>query len=89
MQIKNDTATSILINNAPLDENKEYTIALLDYVANGGDDAVMLRGIPQANKGYRFRDIILKYMEDQQKQGKKISAQVQQRVTYAVCQKIL
>ncbi len=83
MQIRNNVATSILINSAPLDENKTYTVALLDYVANGGDDAAMLRGIAQENNGYLFRDAILQYMINQQQQGNKISSQINNRITNA------
>lgn len=83
MQIKNKLASNILINKSPLEESKTYTIALLDYVANGGDDAAMLRGIPQLNNGCLFREAILHYMVQQQQLGNKISAQIQNRITNA------
>lgn len=42
-QIKNKQAVNIRIAGTPLDMNRNYTMAILDYVANGGDDAVMLK----------------------------------------------
>ena len=77
------TAINILINGVPIDETAVYTIALVDYVANGGDDCNMLRPIPQINKGYILRDAILEYLTDINKQGKKISSKIENRVSNA------
>ena len=61
MQIQNKKAVNISINGAPLDNGKDYKIALGDYTANGGDDAAMLKGLPQLNKGYLMRDAFIDY----------------------------
>lgn len=76
-------AVNVLINGKPIDENATYTIAVADYVANGGDDCVMLKTVPQINNGYLFRDAVLEYMTDMNKQGKKIVATIENRVTNA------
>ncbi|GAC1586088.1 MAG: hypothetical protein NVS3B19_04330 [Ginsengibacter sp.] len=78
--ISNKKATNVKINGNVLDENKNYIVALLDYVANGGDDASMLRNTPQNNMGYIYRDAILEYMADMTKNGKLISSQIENRV---------
>lgn len=39
-QIKDKTAVNVLINGQPLNETADYTVAMVDYVANGGDDCV-------------------------------------------------
>ena len=83
MTIKNKVATNVLINGQPLDPNQKYTMALLDYVANGGDDASMLRTVPQINHGFIYRDAILEYMIESNKAGKKISSQLENRITNA------
>ena len=82
-QIKNKEAINIVVGGTPMDENKEYTIALLDYVANGGDDCNMLRPIPQQNNGYLFRDAVLQYFARFQQQGKQITASIEKRVSHA------
>lgn len=82
-QIKNKMAVHIIINGLPIDETATYTIALTDYVANGGDDCNMLRPIPQINNGYLFRDAIIEYFTDINKQGKKITSKIENRVSYA------
>ena len=82
-QIKNKSAINISIARNALDENKEYTIALLDYVANGGDDCEMLKTIPQQNNGYLFRDAVIDYFTKLNSEGKKITASIEKRVTNA------
>lgn len=77
------TATNILVNATPLNENATYTIAVADYVANGGDDAVMLKQLPQINNGYLFRDAVIEYFTDINNKGKKIEAKLENRVTNA------
>ncbi|MFN5135611.1 MAG: 5'-nucleotidase C-terminal domain-containing protein [Chitinophagaceae bacterium] len=77
MQIKNKKAINVLINGEPLDVNKEYKIAVGDYTANGGDDAAMLKGLPQINNGYLLRDALIDYV----KTNKTINVQLQKRVT--------
>jgi hypothetical protein len=43
----------------------------------------MLRPVPQINNGYLFRDAVLEYFNAIQKQGKKISSKIENRVSYA------
>lgn len=82
-QVKNKKAVNILIGGAPVDLNNYYTIATLDYVANGGDDCNMLKPITQKNNGFLFRDAVLEYFSSINKQGKKITASIENRVTNA------
>ena len=83
MQIKDAKAIDVKINGVPLDVAATYTIALPDYVAGGGDDAAMLRNTPQLNNGYIFRDEIIAYLSGLNKQGIKITATTENRVSYA------
>ena len=83
MQIKDKKAINVKIGGAPLKESSVYTIANNDYVANGGDDCVMLKSIPQVNNGYIFRDAIFDYLVKLKSQGKKISAKTENRVSNA------
>jgi 2',3'-cyclic-nucleotide 2'-phosphodiesterase (5'-nucleotidase family) len=78
MQIQNKKAVNILINNEPIEQNKEYRIAIGDYTANGGDDAFMLKGLPQINNGYIMRDALIDYAA----MLKTIKIELQKRVSY-------
>ena len=80
-QIKDKKAINVLINGKPVDETAMYTIATLDYVANGGDDCVMLRNIPQINDGFLFRDAVIEYFGSFTTQGKKINSKIENRIT--------
>lgn len=83
MQIRDKKAVNVLVNGQPLDPTKTYTIANSDYVANGGDDAAMLKAVPQQNRGYLLRDALFDYIQALKAQGKNISANVENRVTNA------
>ncbi len=83
MQIKNKKAENVKIGGKPLDPNITYTIANSDFVANGGDNADMLRKIPQQTNGYLMRDALFDYIAKLKSQGKNITANVENRVSNA------
>jgi len=82
-QIKNKKAANVVIGGKALNVDTEYTIALVDYIANGGDNCDMLRNIPQQNNGYIFRDAVIQYFSSMQQQGKQITGSIENRVTNA------
>ena len=83
MSIKDKKAIHVLIDHKPLDENATYMVANSDYIANGGDDCEMLRGIPQINKAYLYRDALIEYIISMSKQGKTIDSKTDNRIVYA------
>jgi 2',3'-cyclic-nucleotide 2'-phosphodiesterase (5'-nucleotidase family) len=83
MQIKDKKAVNVMIGGKPINESATYTIANNDYVANGGDDCVMLKPIPQVSNGYLFRDAVIDYFTQYTREGKKISVKIENRVTNA------
>ncbi|MDE3252009.1 MAG: 5'-nucleotidase C-terminal domain-containing protein [Bacteroidota bacterium] len=80
LHIKNKKAIDITIQGKPLEPEYIYTIANSDYVANGGSDCAMLRGIPQISKGYLFRDALLEFVTEMTKQGKPVDFSIENRV---------
>jgi len=83
MQIKDKKAVNVMIGGKPLDPDATYTTVNSDFVANGGDNADMLRTIPQISNGYLMRDAIFDYIKKLKAQGKGISANIENRVTNA------
>jgi 2',3'-cyclic-nucleotide 2'-phosphodiesterase (5'-nucleotidase family) len=83
MQIKDKKAINIMIGGKPLEANAEYVIANSDFIANGGDNADMLRNIKQITNGYLMRDALFDYISKQKTEGKNISAAIENRVTNA------
>jgi 2',3'-cyclic-nucleotide 2'-phosphodiesterase (5'-nucleotidase family) len=83
MEIENKKAVRVFIGNKLLDPTAEYMIANSDFVANGGDNADMLRAIPQMSKGYLVRDAIFDYIKKLKTERKNISAKKEKRVVHA------
>jgi 2',3'-cyclic-nucleotide 2'-phosphodiesterase (5'-nucleotidase family) len=80
MQIKNKMAINVMIKGKPLDSSSIYTMATLDYIASGGEDAEMLRSIPRENTGFVFRDGIIEYLSTLYRQGIAVSSKNENRV---------
>ena len=83
MQIKDNKAINVMVGGKPLDPKAIYTVANSDFIANGGDNADMLRNVPQITNGYLMRDAIFDYIKKLKSQGKNISANIENRVTNA------
>jgi 2',3'-cyclic-nucleotide 2'-phosphodiesterase (5'-nucleotidase family) len=83
MEIKNRKAVNIMIGGKPLNPSTIYITANSDFVANGGDDAAMLRTIPQQNIGYLMRDALFDYIKLLKSKGKNIQPTTEIRVTNA------
>lgn len=79
--IQNKQAVDIRIGDAPLQLDKQYTVALSDYIANGGDDCSMLTSLKQVNKGYLQRDALIDYVKSLTAAGKKVEAPSGKRVS--------
>ena len=82
MRINNRKATDIWIDKKPLKEDADYIIANTDYVANGGDDCIMLKNIPKQNIGYLLRDALIEYILLFTQQSKPIEAKMDNRIVY-------
>jgi len=83
MQVKDKKAVNVVIGGKALDPAKTYTIANSDFLGNGGDNAEMLRAIPQQNIGYLMRDAIFDYINKLKSSGQNIKANGEIRVTNA------
>jgi 2',3'-cyclic-nucleotide 2'-phosphodiesterase (5'-nucleotidase family) len=81
--IKDKTATNVLINGEPLDNQKQYFVANTDYIVNGGDNVEILKTIPQNNKGYLIRDALIEYFSSFKAKGQSITSRLENRITNA------
>lgn len=82
-EIKNHEAVNITINNLPLDITKTYKALTSDYLANGGDSFDFLVGIPRENVNLKLRDALIQYLRVTNKEGKKISVNLDGRIIHA------
>jgi 2',3'-cyclic-nucleotide 2'-phosphodiesterase (5'-nucleotidase family) len=81
-KIDNKKAVAVHIAGQPIVADAYYHIALVDYIANGGDECEMLKAIPQINNGYLFRDAVIDYLMMKNRNGEKISASIQNRISH-------
>ena len=71
---------SLLINGAVVDENKEYYIAVNDFMANGGDGYEVLSQGEQIHTGSLVRDALTEHFLYMQSQGKSVTAKIERRI---------
>jgi 2',3'-cyclic-nucleotide 2'-phosphodiesterase (5'-nucleotidase family) len=81
MQLDNNTATNILINNEKVDTERIYRIATSDYLANGNDGMTSLRkSLKKENTYLRVRDLLINYIQQETQLGKSIHPTLDQRI---------
>ena len=83
MRIKNKKAVEVLIGSEPLDPQKKYWIVNSDFVASGGDNASMLKVLPQVSNGYLVRDALFDYIQTFTRAGQPILVNAEKRVVHA------
>lgn len=79
--INNDQPENVTIHGKPLEENKIYTIALSDFIADGGDKCFFFKDKKRDLLGKLFRDALIEGVQDLQVEGKQVDAEVEGRVT--------
>ncbi|WP_084165668.1 5'-nucleotidase C-terminal domain-containing protein [Dyadobacter crusticola] len=82
MKIKDGKAMDIEIAGQPFDQNKTYVLVTYDYLADGGDELDFLKKVVERRDiGTKVRDALLDYINELTRQGKKINAQLDGRIT--------
>jgi hypothetical protein len=81
--IRNKKAVDIFIRDRPLQPVAQYWILNSDFVASGGDNAEMLKSLPQLSTGYLARKALLDYVALQTRQQGFVGVQLEKRVTHA------
>lgn len=74
-------AGGISVNGEPLEGDREYAIAISDYLADGGDKMYFLANYQRIDLGVLVRDAIIEYFEDVQASGDTVTARLDGRVT--------
>ncbi len=63
-KIFNGKAYDIKINDIPIERKKNYTVATLDFLANGGSGYTLLKKIGYENTGTLVRDVLMNYISN-------------------------
>ena len=78
--ISNKKMISSQISGLPIDQNRIYKVATLDYVATGGDNMKVLIPLPRSQTSLIFRDVLIDYLKEATAAGKPITASVEGRI---------
>ena len=81
LKIDNHRVTELLINGEPVDEERTYHIATIDFLLQGGDRMTMLKdnmGVDYS--GLTLRDVILQYIKAFTENGEPIPSRTDKRV---------
>ncbi len=74
--------TSLKIGGKPLNPDKVYRIATLDYLAEGNDGmTAFTKAITKIDSGITLRDVMLDYIKEQTANNKVIDAKQDNRIT--------
>lgn len=80
--IKSDEASAITIGGKPFDPQLTYWLVTNDYVAGGGDGLAVLQDrINFINSGKLIRDVIIRNLEEHQKNNETLSAKLDGRIS--------
>lgn len=78
-----EKAYDVFINGEALDLNKNYTIAVSDYLAQGGDNCTMLSSLPKTILKKSLRDAIIDGLKEMNTKGEHIKSIIDGRVQNA------
>ena len=79
--IQEDKAIRISIDGEPFNPNQKYTLAISDYLAEGGGGFGFLdQAVRLADLDYKMRDMIIDYIKGLSDQDKVVKAQLDGRI---------
>ncbi|MEZ4979489.1 MAG: 5'-nucleotidase [Chitinophagales bacterium] len=80
-EMDGDKASHIQVAGMPLDYEKQYTLAISDYLANGGDNLELLVAFEQENTNVLLREAFIAYFKKIAAEGKMLDANLENRIT--------
>lgn len=82
-KIKGKEALDILVNGETINDQLIYTIAMPDYVANGGDNCEFLIDCKKEYLKVFTRDILIDYISALNAKNEKLHINIEKRISYA------
>lgn len=80
--IKEKKLLQAWLKDEEISDDKVYTIANSDYIANGGDNCDMLKTIPKVSLNYLMRDAIIEYIKTLTANNETVDSKTENRVVY-------
>lgn len=83
MGIKDDKAVNIFIQSVAIDTTRNYTLATVDYLADGGDKMSFFKDpVQRTDLQQKVRDAIIEYLRKLTEEGKTVDSKLDKRVYY-------
>lgn len=79
-KINNGKAVDVFIQGKPLDLNKDYTLAVSDYLAQGGDNCTVLIWLPKILLKKSLRDALIDGLKEMNARGEHVKSVIEGRV---------
>lgn len=79
-KIQNGKAVEIVIKGQSLNLNSTYNVAVSDYLAQGGDNCNMLKGLPYIDSKRTVRDALIEGLIEMNKRGEHVKSLLDGRV---------
>lgn len=76
MEVRDGKITRCLVGGQPLDDNKEYKLATIDFLLGGGDKVFIgSRAVPNSlvETGIVLRDAVVNYLKRETAEGRKLT----------------
>lgn len=73
-------AKNARINDLPLDTMKIYRVAIPDFIANGGDNMMMLKGAKTYTTQALIRDLVINHLKSMKASGNTIKPNSEKRI---------
>ncbi len=80
LQIQKNKLISAYLQGEEINETRTYKLIVSDYLANGGDDCIMLKGAPHEDLKELFRDVLIHELKQKQLKNEKIAATIEGRI---------
>lgn len=78
---ENGKVISVLLNGKRIKSNKRYTIATLNYLAEGNDGMVALKDAVECkHTEIMIRDVLMEFIRTQSREGRMISSKIENRI---------
>ncbi|MDO5570927.1 MAG: 5'-nucleotidase C-terminal domain-containing protein [Bacteroidales bacterium] len=79
--VKDNKVVSLKIDAKPVEDNNEYWLATIDYLADGNSGmSVLEKASERVDTGILLRDVMLNYIKAQTAQGKELTSSFDDRI---------
>jgi 2',3'-cyclic-nucleotide 2'-phosphodiesterase (5'-nucleotidase family) len=79
--IEEGKVKSVTVDGEPVDENRQYNVVTLDYLAEGNDNMGAFRNaVANTHTGVTLREVMIDWVKEQTRQGKEVDSALDGRI---------